>query len=151
MPHEVIKKVHRNSAFVVEGRQTQAAGNLVLTNERLVFLKQTALSDDKLKTFQKLAKEGTTDDMIRFALNLNKKNFQIPLSSITLVKTGVYSIFPMRPCTRIFYMDINKREKNVSFRFNPPLLKRLFELVPLATEWSWAIKKAVKAKKATIR
>jgi len=147
---EVVIKEYPKSTQWLEGRQVTAVGNLVLTNERLVFLRQVVLSEKEIETLQQLSKESTASELIQFALNLHKKNFQLPLSSIVSVKMGLYSVLPLRPCLRVYYKSASKKEKTASFLFTLPLLKRLLMSEFPTLGWVRAIKKAVKAQKSTV-
>jgi len=143
---EVVIKEYPKSTYWLEGHQVMAVGNLVLTNERLAFLRQVVLSEKEIETLQKLSQEATANTLIQFALSLHKKNFQLPLSSIVSVKMGLYSILPVRPCMRVYYKSASKKEKTVSFLFTVPLLKRLLLSEFPTLGWIRAINKAVKAK-----
>ena len=92
---EVVIKEYPKSTHWLEGNQVRAVGNLVLTNRRLVFLRQTVISQKEVENLQKLSQEASTERLIQFALTLHKKNFQIPLSSIVSAKLGFLSIFPL--------------------------------------------------------
>ncbi len=143
---EVVIKEHPNITLWLEDSQVKATGNLVLTNQRLVFLKLVALSEKKAEELQRLVKEATTNEMIQFALTLNKNNFQIPLSSVMAVKTGFYFTFPrLNLCLRLTYRSASKKSKQVTFVFKTWFIKVLFRSEPLTMEWVRAIKKAVKA------
>ncbi len=143
---EVVIKEYPNSTSWLEGRQVTAAGNLVLTNERLVFLRKVDLSPEEVETLQKLSKESSTKELIQFALSLHKKNFQLPLSSIISAKMGMYSIIPIRVCLRVYYKSAGKKEKTEGFLFNVPMLKRLLMSEFPTLGWIRAVNKAVKAR-----
>jgi len=100
-------------------------GNLVLTNQRLVFLRQVNLTEKQAQEIQRLDKEATTSDLVQFALKLHKKNFQLPLSSIVTAKMGFLSVFPIRPYLRVYYQSASKKTKTLGFVFTLPFLKRL--------------------------
>lgn len=144
---EVVRKEHPRSTYWLEGNQVRAVGNLILTNERLVFVRQVALSEKQTEELQRLGKEATTSELIQFALRLHKKNFQLPLSSIVAVKIGLLSFFPLRPCLRVYYHSASKKINTLSFLFTIPLLKRLLMTEFPTLGWINAIKKAVKTKK----
>jgi hypothetical protein len=145
---EVVIKEYPNSTRWLDGGQVRAAGNLILTDERLVFVRQVPLSQKEIETLQQVSSEGTTSDLIRFALKLHKKNFQLPLSSIVSVKLGLCSIFPVpQPCMRISYKTAGKNVKTLSFWFRLPLFKRLLMSEFPTLDWIRAIKKAVKAQR----
>ena len=145
---ERVIKEHPNITLWLENSQVRAAGNLVLTNERLVFLKQVAPSQKEIETLQQLSKEARTDKLIQFALGMHKKNFQIPLSSIVTAKTGFHFTFPfLNLRLRLFYRSASKKEKMLTFQLKTPFMKVLFRSEPLTMEWAGIIKKAVKNKK----
>ena len=79
---EAVIKEHPHATYWLEGKQVRAAGNLLLTNQRLVFLRQVTLTKTQTQEIQRLTQEATTSELIQFALKLHKKNFQLPLSSI---------------------------------------------------------------------
>ena len=145
---EVVIKEYAKSTYWLEGKQVRAVGNLVLTNERLVFLKQVALSENQIENLQRLSQEGGTSEMIQFALRLHKKNFQLPLSSIVSAKMRPLSVLPLRTYMLISYRGASKNIKTLRFMFTLPLLKRLMLSEFPTMGWVSAIKKAVKAKKS---
>jgi len=148
---EVIIKEYPKSTHWLEGNQVKAIGNLILTNERLIFLNQIILTQEEVEYLQKFSKEATTERLIQLTLTLHKKNFQLPLSSIVSLKMGLYSILPLRPCLRISYRSEKKKKKikTVSFMFTLPLLKRLLMSEFPTLGWVRDVKKAVKAKQST--
>ena len=109
---EVVLKEYPNSTRWLEGQEVIGLGNLILTNERLVFLHQIPLDEGEMEHLRKLSEARTTGRMIDFALTLHKKNFQVPLSSVISVKTGLYSLLPFpRPCLRISYIIEKKKRR----------------------------------------
>jgi len=150
---EVVIKEHPHGTYWLEGRQVRATGNLILTNQRLVFLRQVTLTEKQAEEIQRLAKEATTSELIQFALKLHKKNLQLPLSSIVTAKMGFLSVFPIRPYLRVYYQSASKNTKTLSFMFKIPFLKRLLLTDFPTIGWVNAIKKAVKVgrKKGTFK
>ncbi len=51
---EVVIKEHPRSTYWLEGKQVRAVGNLILTNERLVFVRQAALSEKQTEELKGL-------------------------------------------------------------------------------------------------
>ena len=150
---EVVIKEYPNSTRWLEGPQIIGVGNLILTNERLVFLHQVVATNEQIENLRKLSQEATVNTMVDFALTLHKKNFQIPLSSLIAVKVGLYSLLPLpRPCLRIFYQSQKKKRqiKTASFMFTIPLLKGFFQF-ELTTVWGWVwlLRRAMRAKQLT--
>ena len=150
---EVVLKEYPHSTHWVEGQLVIGIGNLILTNERIVFLHQVSLSDEEIERLQKVSAKSTTRDMMDLGISLHKKNFQFPLSSVTQVKTGLYSLLPFpRPCLRIFHRS-SKKKKNInaaSFMFTIPLLKGFYQLeITTVKAWVRLINKAVNYKQAT--
>ena len=150
---EVVLKEYPQSTRWLEGQQVIGVGNLILTNERIVFLHQVALSDEEMERLRKLSGKLTAREMIDLGLSLDRKNFQFPLSSVTRVKTGLHSLLPFpRPCLRIFYRT-GKRTKNIStasFMFTIPLLKGFFQFeITTVQAWVMLINKAVRHKQLT--
>ena len=150
---ETVVKEHPHGTYWLEGKQVRAMGNLILTNQRLVFLRQVTLTEKQAQEIQRLAKEATTSEVVQFALKLHKKNFQLPLSSIVTAKMGLLSVFPIRPYLRVYYQSASKKTKTLGFVFTLPFLKRLLLSDFPTIGWVNAIKKAAKAerKKGTIR
>lgn len=150
---EVVIKEYPNSTHWVEGQQVIGVGNLILTNERLVFLHQVALSEKEIESLRNISGKATTNEMIDLSLSLHKKNFQFPLSSITRVKTGLYCLIPFpRPCLRIFYRNEKKKQNilTASFMFTIPLLKGFVQLeITTVRAWVLLINRAVKRNKAS--
>jgi len=141
---EIVVKEYPNSTYWLEDRQVKAAGNLILTSQRLVFLKQVALSEKQAEEIRRLATEATTSELIQFALKLNKKNFQLPLSSIVTARMGLLSYFPIRPYLSVHYLSAGKKMKTLDFMFTLPLLKRLMLSEFPTLGWRSAIRSAVK-------
>lgn len=144
---EIVVKEYPNATYWLEGRLVKAAGNLILTSQRLVFLKQVEMSEKQAEEIRRLATESTTSELIQFALKLNKKNFQLPISSIVTAKMGLLSYFPIRPYLSVHYLSVNKKMKTLDFMFTLPLLKRLMMSEFPTLGWRNAIKKAVKKEK----
>lgn len=145
---ETVIKEYPHSTRWVQGLETIGVGNLILTNERIIFLHQVDLSTDDLERLQKLSRKLTTREMIDLTISLHKENFQFPLSSVTQVKVGLYSLLPFpRPCLRISYKS-GRRKQNintVSFMFTIPLLKGFFQLeITTVHGWAMLINKAMK-------
>ena len=134
--NEIIIKEYPNSTRWVEGRDTIGTGNLILTSKRLTFLNRVELSDKQIERIHELSAKATTSRLIDYALTLHKMNFQIPLSSVTWVRMGLYSLLPFpRPSLRIFCLGRNKEEE-FSFMFNIPLLKGIYQW-EITTVWHW--------------
>jgi len=149
---EVVLKEYPRFTRRMEGQQVIGVGNLILTNERLVFLNRVPLNDEEVEYLQKFSGKATTKRTIDLALTLHKKNFQVPLSSVISVKTGLYSILPFpRPCLRISYRSEKKKKiKAVSFMFTIPLWKGWFQLeITTIKAWGRIIKEAVRYKQST--
>ncbi|MFH1003322.1 MAG: hypothetical protein V1780_04180 [Chloroflexota bacterium] len=145
-PAEVVIKEHPRITLWLEGSEVKAGGNLVLTNRRLVFLKQVELTPVKAAELQKLSRENNTSELIKYALSLNKNNFQLPLSSIVSVKTGGFFTFPrFNLCLRLTYRSPGKKPKRLTFLFQTAFIRVLFRSEPLTMEWVRAVKKAAKA------
>ncbi len=150
---EVVIKEHPHATYWLEGKQVRAAGNLLLTNQRLVFLKQVNLTEKQTKEIQRLAQEATTSELVQFVLKLHKKNFQLPLSSIVTAKMGLLSVLPLRPYLRVYYQSASKKTKTLSFMFTLPFLKRLLLTDFPTIGFVNAIKRTIKAerKKVTVK
>lgn len=144
----VIKEYPRYTRWM-DGQQEIGIGNLILTNERLIFLHLVHLSDEKKASLSKLAETATTRGLLNQALSLHKKNFEVPLSTVTLVKTSLHSILPFpRFCLRIFYQNIKKKNKTklLTFMFTIPLWKGWFQLeITTVMVWVRLIKTAARA------
>jgi len=147
---ENVVKEYPKSTCWLEDKQVRAIGNLILTDQRLVFLKQVELSDKQAEEIRRLATEATTGELIQFALKLHKKNFQLPLSSIVTARMGLLSFFPVRPYLSVHYLSASKKLKTLDFMFTLPLLKRLMMSEFPTLGWRNAIKKAVKKEKKRI-
>jgi hypothetical protein len=145
---EPVIKEYPNVSIWLVANMAQGYGNLVLTSERLMFLNQVALEEWQLKKAQQLSREGDFNKVVEFTMKLHKNNFQIPLSSVTKVKMGLFSLIPMpRLCMRIHYLTKKDKPAETSFAFRIPLLKGLVELeLTLIMAWISAVKAAVKAK-----
>jgi len=149
---EVVLKEYPYSTRRMEGQQVIGVGNLILTNERLVFLNRVPLNEEEVEYLQKFSEKATTKRTIDLALALHKKNFQVPLSSVISVKTGLYSILPFpRPCLHISYRSEKKKKiKAVSFMFTIPIWKGWFQLeITTIMAWVRIIRKAVRYKQST--
>ena len=78
---EVVIREYPKSTLWLDGYQVRAIGNLILTNRRLIFLRQTVLNEKQIENLQRISQEANTEQLIQFAFALHKKNFQTPLSS----------------------------------------------------------------------
>ena len=126
LPEEAVIKEYPNVTLWLDGKQVRAQGNLILTNRRLVFLRQVAPSQKKLETLQQLSHEASTEKTIQFALSLHKKNFQIPLSSVICARLKLYSLLPFpQMYLSLNYKTSSNRVKTENFRFWQSPLKRL--------------------------
>ncbi len=133
---EIIIKEYPNSTRWVDGRDTIGTGNLILTSNRLIFLNGVKLSDKQIERIRELSTKATASRLLDYALTLHKMNFQIPLSLVTWVRIGLYSLLPFpRPCLRIFCLGKNEEEE-FSFMFNIPLLKGIYQW-EITTVWHW--------------
>jgi len=144
---EAVIKQFPNTTYLVEGGEVRSAGNLILTDRRLLFLKQVNLSQKQVQEIQELVKESTTGKIIQYSLKLHKKNFQLPLSSIVSAKMGLLSIIPLRPCLRVQYLSASKKIRILTFVFTLPLLKRLMLSEFPTLSWMQTIRKAIKAER----
>ena len=147
---EVVIKEFPKSTYLLDGKQVIAAGNLILTNKRLVFLRQIVLTEKEIENLQNLQQEANTERLMQFALGLHKKNLQIPLSSIVSAKLGSYFRFPiLKPCMRLSHRTASSKVKTLTFWFNPPFLKQMLMSEFPTLAWIRAIKKAVKVQRRT--
>ena len=151
---EVVLKEYPNSTRWIKGQLIVGVGNLILTNERFVFLNQVVLSPRQIEHIRKLTETGKTNKIIDFALTLHKRNFEVPLSSVISAKMRRYCLLPFpRPYLSISYRGGSKdKEKTLGFMFTIPLLKGFYQL-EFTTVWGWAqmMRKALKAKQSGIR
>jgi len=151
---EVVLKEYPNSTRWMKGQLVIGVGNLILTNERLVFLNQVVLSPRQIEHIRKLSEAAKTNKIIDFALTLHKRNFEVPLSSVISAKMSRYCLFPFpRPYLSISYRGGSKdKEKTLGFMFTIPLLKGFYQL-EFTTVWGWVqiIRRVLKAKQSGIR
>jgi len=151
---EVVLKEYPNSTRWMKGQLIVGVGNLILTNERFVFLNQVVLSPRQIEHIRKLTETGKTNKIIDFALTLHKRNFEVPLSSVISAKMRRYCLLPFpRPYLSISYRGGSKdKEKTLGFMFTIPLLKGFYQL-EFTTVWGWVqiIRRALKAKQSGIR
>lgn len=145
----VIKEYPNTTRLLEEG--FVVVGNLILTNRRLVFLRQTELNEKEGEELQKVAKENNTERLIQFALTLHKRNFQIPLSSVITAKLSYHFVFPsLQTYMRLDYKTASKKDKSLYFHFTLPIFKRLLMSEFPTLGWVSAIKKALKAYRRTV-
>lgn len=146
---EVVLKEYPNSTRWMKGQLVIGVGNLILTNERLIFLHGVELSPRHIEHIRKLTETGNTNKIIDYALTLHKKNFEVPLSSVISVNMSRYCLLPFpRPYLRISYRGGSKdKEKTLGFMFTIPLLKGIYQL-EVTIVWAWArlIRRALRAK-----
>lgn len=144
---EFVVKEYPRYTHWMEGKEVIGVGNLILTSERLIFLHQVELNEQRTDYIKKLSEEkATTSRFLDFALTLHKKNFEVPLTSVISVKTALYSLLPFpRPCLRISYMaGKQKTPKPLSFMFTIPLWKGWFQLeITTVVIWGKAIQRAM--------
>ena len=145
---EAVLKEYPNSTRWIEGHRILGEGNLILTNERLVFLNRVAVSERQNEKIKEL--EGAPiNEILDFALTLHKKNFQIPLSSIIAADRARFALFPLpRFCLRITYLSGSKqKEKPLDFMFTISVLRGFFQLeITIVSGWVRMIRKVLKAK-----
>jgi len=150
---EVVLKEYPKFTRWMKGQQIIGVGNLILTNERLVFLNGVELSPRQIEIWRKLSEAGKTNKQIDFTLTLHKRNFEVPLSSVISANMRRYCLFPFpRPYLSISYRGGSKdKEKTLGFMFTISLLKGFYQL-ELTTVWVWVriIRRALKAKKSGI-
>ena len=150
---EVVLKEYPNSTRWIKGQLVIGVGNLILTNERLVFLHGVELSPRQIAYIRKLSETGNTNKVIDYALTLHKKNFEVPLSSVISANMSRYCILPFpRPYLRINYRGGSReKEKTLGFMFTISLLKGFYQL-EFSMVWIWVriIRKALRAKKSGI-
>ncbi len=148
---EVVLKEYPNSTRWMKGQLIMGTGNLILTNERLVFLHGVDLSPRQIAYVKKLSDTGNTNKVIDYALTLHKKNFEVPLSSVISANMSRYCLLPFpRPYLRINYRSgIKDKEKTLGFMFTIPLLKGIYQL-EFTIVWTWVrlIRRALTAKKS---
>jgi hypothetical protein len=147
---EKVIKEYPNLSIWLDGNVVQGYGNLILTNDRLMFLNRVALEDWQLEKARELSSENDFNKIVEFTLKLHKKNFQIPLSSVTDIKMGIFSFFPLpRICMRIRHFTKKQNLGETSFGFRIPLLRGFVEMeLPLVMLWISAIKAAKEKQQA---
>ena len=148
---EAVLKEYPNSTRWMKGQLVVGVGNLILTNERLIFLHGVDLTPRQIAHVKKLSEAGNTSKVIDYALTLHKKNFEVPLSSVISVNMRRYCLLPFpRPYLGISYRGGSKeKEKTLSFMFTISLLKGFYQL-EFTIVWAWArlIRRAMMAKQS---
>lgn len=148
---EVVLKEYPNSTRWMKGQQIIGVGNLILTNERLVFLHGVELSPRQVAYIRKLSGPENTSKLVDYTLTLHKRNFEVPLSSVISANMSRYCLLPFpRPYLRINYRGGSKyKEKTLGFMFTIPLLKGFYKL-EFTVVWAWVqiIRKALRAKQS---
>lgn len=120
-------------------------GNLILTSERLVFLKEKVLTEKDIYTLYQMRERGASvREEIEFALGLQRKNFQIPLEDIIGAGLGRYSLLPFRLWLHLRYRSGGKKEKQHTFIFTMSFFKRLILKEFPTFDWRRAINGEVK-------
>ncbi|MDO8567646.1 MAG: hypothetical protein Q7R57_02900 [Dehalococcoidales bacterium] len=152
---EKVIKEYPTSTRWLEGRKILGVGNLILTNKRLIFLNQVALSDMQMEALKKISEGGDLDKITDYALDLHKSNFDVPLTSVNSARVGLYTLLPFpRPCLRVFWENPKKKGqiKSASFMFTIPLLRGLFQFEIMDVfAWVSRINTAVKQAKWVYR
>ena len=146
---EFVLKEYPKYTQWIEGKKVSGVGNLILTTERLIFLHGLPLDEEDLTRLKKMSEKTTTSRMLDIACSLYDENFQVRLSSIDSVKTGLYSPLPFpRFCLRIDYTS-KKKSNRLTFMFTIPLWKGLFQLeITTVIAWSKYIRTAMKHKQS---
>ena len=142
---ELVLKEYPHSTRWIKGQLILGVGNLVLTNQRLVFLHGVDLTPRQIAYVKKLSEAGNASKVLDYALTLHKKSFEVPLTAVTSVKMAKYCILPFpRPYLKISYRGRGKdKEKALGFMFTIPLLRGFFQLeFTTVFGWSRMIKKA---------
>jgi len=147
---EAVLKEYPNSTRWIEGWRLLGEGNLILTNERLVFLNRVVVSerqDEKIKELE----GAPINEILDFTLTLHKKNFQLPLSSVIAAERHRFALFPLpRFCLRITYLSgSGQKEKTLVFIFTISVLRGFFQLeITTVTGWVRMIRKVLKTKQS---
>jgi hypothetical protein len=143
---ETIIRQHSRGTHWLEDRRTIGIGSLILTNRRLLFLHRIESSPEVTASIKKLA-NAPIETVLDHALTLHKNCFQIPLSSIIKVGTGVFPGFPLpHAYLSISYLKGKKLVLQMTaFQFENYGTGLLFE-PQIITDWRWkrAIERAVK-------
>ena len=146
---ERVIKEYPNTTRWLEGRLILGVGNLILTTERIAFLNQVLVKEKHVQKMQELS-EAPSSRVLDYALTLHKNNFQIPLSSVTSAKVGLFAYFPIpRFCLRIAYFSEKKRKKieTTSFMFTITMLRGFYQFeITTVLSWVWTIKRVMKYK-----
>ena len=149
---EMVLKEYPRFTQWIEGKKVMGAGNLILTNRRLIFLHQLPLDEEDLERLRRLSERTTTSQMLDFARTLYNNNFQVWLYSIVSVKTGLYSPLPFpRFCLRINYTDKKGKVQKLTFMFTIPLWRGWFQLeITTVMAWVQFIRRAMKNRQLTV-
>ena len=121
---EILHEWPKHTIWLETG--TASRGNLILTSERLVFLKEKVLTENDVAELYRLReRKASVSEEIRFALGLTHKNFQIPLANVIRASLGIYQILPFRLCLRVHYLTKNRKPRILTFLFTMSFFRRV--------------------------
>ncbi len=123
-PEQVIREWPRFSIWLEEKQAHQ--GNLILTNEHLVYLKEKVLTEEEILAYNALLEKGAgTGEEIRFAVAMQKKNWSLPLSQVVRARLGIYQWLPFRLWLMLDYRSSTRKIRTHTFVFTMGRFKRM--------------------------
>ncbi len=122
----------------VDEKKVKGTGNLVLTNRRLLFLHQVVVNEQRRRDAKLLSEKASTQQLIDYALRLDKNNFMFPLLSVAGAKTRINRLlpYPQYSLQVTCYVGPKRELKTYEFLFTVPWLSGLL-LKQLATVRGW--------------
>jgi hypothetical protein len=142
-PEQVIREWPKYSLWLEDNMTHQ--GNLILTDQRLVFLKEKALSDEEIFKYNSIVENGGgVAEELDFASGMQKKNWSIPLGQIENARVSIFQGLPFRLWLEVDYHTTSKKTRTLFFIFTMGMFKRLLLKEFPTLGWRWTIKDELK-------
>ena len=142
-PEGVVREWPKYSLWLEDNGTHQ--GNLILTTERLVFLKEKELSDEEILKYNSiLERGGGVAEELNFVVGMQKKNWALPLGQIKNARISVFQWLPFRLWLEVDYNTAGKKARTLYFVFTMGLFKRLLLKEFPTLGWRYTIKDELK-------
>jgi len=142
-PEQVIREWPKYSLWLEDNITHR--GNLVLTDERLVFLKEKVLSDEEILKYNSILENGGgVAEELNFATGMQKKNWSLPLGQIVNARVSIFQWLPFRLWLEVDHLTAGKKTRTLYFIFTMGKFKRFLLKEFPTLGWRWTIKDELK-------
>lgn len=140
---EVVREWPKTSLWLEDNITHQ--GNLILTDRRLVFLKEKVLSDEEILKYNSIVENGGgVAEELDFATGMQKKNWSLPLSQVVNARVSVFQWLPFRLWLEVDYNTAGKKQRTLFFIFTMGQFKRILLKEFPTLGWRYTIKDELK-------